>query len=263
MCYFLYFFFPDFTDTSRKKTKRQTFLHVTDHNMETMETITGVQPTVSSSQSAILPNIPYTSNQQINTSAHSQAMGLPSPQRMEHWNLDGKLISSPISNMTDGTRSLIEHSLEQHIEFRRLQRTRMEHELETSLNKKRIELFTSSIGTLRPPPGHGPSSSSSIENGNNNTTSTSSLSYPNGSVIEKKASLTSSFRPRSASANTSKQQPQYLHKNNSHLLNQSEVFSQTPQTPLKTIVMKRKEQEWEERERIEQERAAYDKTRIF
>ena len=231
--------------------------------METMETITGVQPTVSSSQSAILPNIPYTSNQQINTSAHSQAMGLPSPQRMEHWNLDGKLISSPISNMTDGTRSLIEHSLEQHIEFRRLQRTRMEHELETSLNKKRIELFTSSIGTLRSPPGQGPSSSSSIENGNNNTTSTSSLSYPNGSVIEKKASLTSSFRPRSASANTSKQQPQYLHKNNSHLLNQSEVFSQTPQTPLKTIVMKRKEQEWEERERIEQERAAYDKTRIF
>ena len=196
--------------------------------------VTGVVPTISSTQSAILdgaafPEIDlnpmhptagtadaaadntflseHTASTDKALSEHTanadlHARGLPSPQRMAHWSTKGQMMQSPLSQLTDGTRSLLEHNLEQHIEFRRRQSLRMEQHMEQKLMDVKIEQMLDSVknssqcnSVLSTTAGSSVSSSYSTT-----SQTTSTLSHPSGSMVRQKKNLQSAFRPKSAAA---------------------------------------------------------------
>jgi len=211
---------------------------------------------VTSGQSQILNehDSSITTTTTNNNSNPMHAMGLPSRERMAHWSTNGQLISSPISQLSSGARSIIEHSLEEHKEFRRLQRSRMEQQLENRLTQDRINQMHASLSSIE-----STRSSSSIAMARG--ISTTSLSHASGAAPELSASLTSSFRPRSAAAavvTTPTPTP-----NNNHLLNPVEPFSSVVQQPLSIIVMKKQKGKWAERDKIENERKKYGSTGVL
>jgi hypothetical protein len=144
--------------------------------------------TISAGNSAILPDFRTTSSGVLDLNASTQsAYGLPSPERMNFWSSDGKLKNAPVSQITDGARSIMEHSLEQHMAFRTKQRHRMEMDLEQTLDKKRLEQMMSSEMFRQ-----------TMSGSKTLTSDRTSLSEANGSIEEQNKSLKTSFRPKSA-----------------------------------------------------------------
>jgi hypothetical protein len=199
-------------------------------------TVTGVVPTISSGNSAILPNNNNNDSTilpKIGCAKVTSAFGFPSTQRMCHWNSKGKMTSSPISQLAEGTLSLLEHSLEQHKEFRRLQSLEIEQQIEKKLIDDRMKSMLKSIksGTGLNEFNHsgiptiGGSISLCFENNDHPTSDTtnthpindtiepnhSSLSHPKGSRPKEKYTLASSFRPRSAATAAKRKNRSVVH----------------------------------------------------
>ena len=210
--------------------------------------VTGATPTISAytpsnsailpsnsailpSNSAILPSLIFNNNSSTNA-----AFGFPRRERMEHWNLEGnKIISSPVSTLTEGTRSILENTLEDHIEFRRRQSSLIEQKIEADMKQQMMNKMLSSIksgSSLNEfnemgEPTIGGSVSLSFDggngngNGNGNTiVSSSSLSQVQGGGHQSpqlKCSLASSFRPKSAAASRKRTQRSGVHNSQYHL----------------------------------------------
>ena len=127
------------------------------------------------------------------------------------------LTTSPVSTLTDGTRSIVENSLEEHIEFRRRQSRRIEQKIVDDEKERLMNKMLSSIKSgsclnefnQAGEPTIGGSVSLSFDNDNDGDDSTpqtmissSSLSQVQGGYQSPKikSSLASSFRPKSAAA---------------------------------------------------------------